>query len=77
MFSYSFTDEALNEEDLILQLNAFGIDPFEVELVLARFLERKSMRVIMEEQGWLNLNSANYYLRRTLAKLRHGGFKIE
>lgn len=55
-------------------LARFGLDPFEVELIMARFVDGKPMKQIVKDQGWLNSSSANYFLRKVLKKLREGRF---
>lgn len=57
-----------------LKLKRFGLDDFEVELLMLRFVEARPMVEVVKEQGWINVNSANYYLKCTLDKLRRARF---
>jgi len=66
----------LSENAIIVRLRRFGLDPYEVELLMLRFVEQKTMKDIVKEQGWTNVNSVNYFLRRVLTKLRKAGFKF-
>lgn len=66
----------LSEPELRLKLSKAGLSDFEVELLFLRFIEKKSIKVILKEQGWLNVNSCNHFLRGALKKLRLGGFKF-
>jgi hypothetical protein len=72
-----FYNREVSETDVVDQLVEFGLDPHEVELLVLRYIENKSMIEIVKLQGWLKLESANYYLRKTLAKLRAGSFKLK
>jgi hypothetical protein len=67
----------LSENAIIARLRRFGLDPYEVELLMLRFVEQKTMKEIVKEQGWTNVNSVNYFLRRVLTKLRKAGFKFK
>jgi hypothetical protein len=67
----------LSENAIIARLRKFGLDPYEVELLMLRFVEQKTVKDIVKEQGWTNVNSANYFLRRVLTKLRKAGFKFK
>ncbi len=58
------------------RLIEFGLNPHEVELILLRCVDGRSMKDVVTEQGWVSINSASHYLRTALEKLRTGGFKL-
>lgn len=53
-----------------------GLSQFEVELLMSRFIEEKSFKEIVKEQGWTSLGSASHYLRSALSKLKKGNFEL-
>jgi len=57
-------------------LYGFGLRKYEVDLIVARFIEGCSRTEIVEEQGWLNERSVSHYLKVILGKLRKGNFKL-
>lgn len=69
-------ERTLSEYEVQAKLRKFGLDPYEAELIILRYIEEKSMQDIVKEQGWLNISSASHYLRRTLSKLREGKFTL-
>ncbi len=69
-------DREISEYEIVTYLKRFGLDPYEVELLMLRFIENKSMKDIVKEQGWVSVTSANYYFRTILKKLREGGFSF-
>jgi hypothetical protein len=69
-------DSEASIEEIEWKLRKFGLDAHEVELIMLRFMDGKSMIQIVKQQGWTNIDSANYYLKKTLKKLRDGGFKL-
>ena len=54
-----------------------GLEPFEVELVIAKNLLGLTMNQIVKVQHWTSLGSANYHYRNSLKKLRKRGFSFE
>lgn len=64
------------EWEIGVKMRNFGLNEFEIELLLSRYVENKSMLDIVAEQGWQSLNSASHYLKSALKKLRDGGFSI-
>lgn len=66
---------ASREAQMVQKLKNAGLEDYEVELVILRFIEDKSMIDVMNETGWLSINSANYYLRKAMRKLRLRGLK--
>ncbi len=71
-----FEQRPLHPDEVELKLKRFGLDKYEVELLMLRYVENKPMKDIVKEQGWVNMNSATHYLRSSLRKLRDGGFKF-
>ncbi len=67
----------LSEKEITRQLYDFGLGVYEVELLLARFLEDKRLEALAKEQGWVSTRSASYHLKETIKKLRKGGFKFK
>lgn len=65
-----------SESKILLKLIKHGLDPHEVELIMLRYVENKTVKEIVKEQGWLSLNSCNYHLRKALNKLRDGKFNL-
>lgn len=43
---------------------------------MLRYVDDMQMKEIVKEQGWVNASSAGYFLKKTLAKLRLGGFRL-
>ncbi len=71
-----FTQALVSEKQLEQRLLEFGLSEFEVEMLLLRFIEKKPMSEIVEIQGWTSLSSANYYLKKSLKRLREGRFSV-
>lgn len=70
------SDSSPEERDKIeIRLRKFGLSPYEIELLMSRYGEGNPMSVVIEQQGWISVNSAAHYLRTALKKLRDGGFK--
>jgi hypothetical protein len=59
-----------------VSLYRFGLKTYEVELVMMRYISGKKMRDIVETQGWVSVSSANYHLKKVMAKLRKGRFHL-
>lgn len=63
------------------KLRMFGLDHYEIDLIIARVVEGKSMKQLIAEQirnkepAWLTANSAGYHYKKALKKLRIGKFK--
>lgn len=70
------SQDGVPEEQILYKLRKFGLDPYEVELLMLRYVEGFSMKKIVVEQGWLSIGSANHYLHKALAKLRAGKFSF-
>jgi hypothetical protein len=66
----------LPQEYVISCLQAYGLRPFEIELLVARFWESLSFEEIVKKYGWTSVGSASHAFRTTLKKLRERGFKI-
>lgn len=68
-------------EYLEKRLVEYGLGPYEVDVIMSRIIEGKSMKQIIAEQKknkeptWLSTNSAGYHLKAALKKLRDAGFK--
>lgn len=66
-----------SELDIVIkQLEAFGLKKFEVDLIVSRFFDQKTMKQIVTEQRWTSIGAAEYHLRTSLTKLRKGGFSL-
>lgn len=61
-------------DKLVNQLIEFGLDPYQVDLVILRVVEKKSMKEIVKELGWRSTDSANYHLKKALKMLRERNF---
>jgi hypothetical protein len=57
-------------------LRSYGLDDWEVRLMMARVVEEKTLAELQAEQGWVSPGHAAYHLRATIKKLRERGFKI-
>lgn len=66
----------VSEDQIEAQLRGFGLAGYEVALVVARVLDRKPLKQIAKEQGWVDFRSAAYHFKKALKKLRDAGFKI-
>lgn len=71
-----FSRKARTVEAIERKLQRFGLSPYEVELIMLRYVDDMQMKEIVKEQGWVNASSAGYFLKKTLAKLRLGGFRL-
>lgn len=72
--------ETPNEEDTVSLKQALvdnGLDPHEVDLVLARFVEDKTFREIAATQNWTSMGSCAYHFKMALKKLRERNFKLK
>lgn len=63
--------------NLIDQLYRYGLEEFEVELIIARFIEEKTLREIRTELGWTSHSSIDHHLKQTLKKLKKRGFTLD
>lgn len=54
----------------------YGLSKFEVDLLVARYVEEKTMEDIKKEQNWTSRGSLSHFLRETLKKLRKLEFKL-
>lgn len=62
--------------EIEIRLKRFGLDKHEVELIMLRYVEDKTMKQIVSQQGWTSVGSAAHFLRSALKKLRKGGFQL-
>lgn len=76
MYGYLPPKKSLSIEQIEMKLKQFGLEQYEVELIVRRILDGQGLAEIVDEQGWTNKNSANYFLRKALTKLRKGGFTL-
>lgn len=60
---------------LVEKLIRYGLNPYEVNLIMARINEDKTFQEIVEEQGWTSIGTAHFHFRQALKKLRERGFK--
>lgn len=55
-------------------LKHYGLDEWEVRLMMARVVEEKTLVEIQTEQGWVSPGHVAYHIRATLKKLKERGF---
>lgn len=71
-----FWDRTMEDHEIEARLRKFGLDNFEVELVMLRYIDNMTMKDIIEAQGWVSVNSVAHHLRSALRKLRKAGFTL-
>lgn len=65
-----------SETDIFIEkLYYYGLQEYEVELIVARVLDNKPISVIVEEQHFISGNSVNYHFKKALKKLKERGFR--
>jgi hypothetical protein len=72
----AFREARVPEEVIVERLKQAGLGVYEIELLMLRYVEGKSMKTIVAEQGWLNKDSASHFLRKALSSLRKVGFTL-
>ena len=75
--AFEYPDADLTSKEIEASLRRHGLDEYEIKLVMARFVEDLTVKEIVETQGWTNSNSANYYIRSVLLKLRERRFTLK
>lgn len=53
-----------------------GLSPYEIRLLIAKYVDGRSLRDIFKEGNWTSIGSLNHQLRSATKKLRQGGFGI-
>lgn len=66
---------ASDSEALEAKLKEYGLLGYQIELLLARFSEGKTLNQISKEFSWLSPNTAHYHLRKALQDLKDRKFK--
>lgn len=57
-------------------LEKFGLEEYEVELIMDKFVAELTLHEIVKIQGWTSTGSCNYSLKQALTKLKERGFKL-
>lgn len=66
----------MDKEELIGRLYEFGLQAYEVQLLLSRFYDGMSFKDIVDQHKWTSVGSASYHFKMALKKLREGKFSL-
>ncbi len=69
---FEYPRTALSRDEIEAKLRRFGLQEYEVDLITDRFVDDKTL----SDLNWNNESSARYHIKKTLAKLRKGDFKL-
>ena len=71
-----YTSSELDLSVLPTKLKLYGLKKYEVELIIAKFIEEKTLDEIVTAQNWTSKGSCVWHLKKTLRKLKEMGFKL-
>jgi len=66
---------ALETQELEKKLYSYGLNKYEVDLLIARFSDSLTIEQIVQKQHWTSQGSVSYHLQTTFNKLRERKYK--